>query len=285
MGQKLYFIPSKWHALVFPVIASTLISACNLDPRGPVDHSIDVPGQAPKARIAKKQIIDVDPEYIRDCRNGVVHLQVFTRGQLSKADIFLPKSAISVFRRRGKSFTYPLSVSLKPQCLKEPDNQSCEEARHVIGLGASISTGNMNILNSMLNSWDLSPAESDVDGLNRFEFDDQKTKAKLDQGKMHPDVYKHLTSGRIGQTNQGYTDFQPEQDVSHRISFLAMCKDVIRDGGRTTTCSYFLASPYNISSGGGMLRDEIGSWEKRTKEAKEIIHMVSKDGSFAQECR
>ena len=286
MGKSSSLTFRKWRSLLFLLLVSSLISGCDIDPRRSVDQSIDIPGQPPKAKIAKQQIIDVDPQYIRECENGVVHIQVFTRGQLNKANIYLPKSVISVFRRRGKNFTYPLSVSLKPLCLKEPDSQTCKETQHVIGLGASIKTGNMNILNNvMLKSDYLSPVKSNVDGLYRFVFDEQKVKAKLDQGKMHPDIYRYKINERIGQINEGYTDFQPEQVVSHRISFLATCKDVIRDTERINTCSYRLVSPHNISSRGRILKDEMHSWEERVKEAKETIRLVSEDGSFAHECQ
>lgn len=226
------------------------------------------------------RLIDVSPEHVEACRNGVVRVTLYTRGQLNQADVYLPSHAIHVLADAG-GWGYPLSMTIKPDCLELEETDFCRESEALLGLSGGIATFAVNLEKTMTESlFSMAPVESDFEGLRAYRFSPEYVEERLKSGLIVQEYANSLFRTQSG--SEAFVNFPKDVDPTVSPTMHVLCKYPKSKPKRP--CVWRIATPWDLVAGHATPREALVDWRQFFDRAASQIRSVSKHGVFSNEC-
>ncbi|WP_298916498.1 hypothetical protein [uncultured Algimonas sp.] len=268
--------------LRFLAIAATVsgLTVCSPASDLPYRADTEVPGREGEAKTGPRQI-EVAPEFLEACENGVVKATVYTRGQLNSAQVFLPRHAIHIFRHGGKFYDYPMSMTIKPDCLSFEETETCRQSERLLGFSAGLQETNVISEPDLTIDYYMHEVQISITGLREFSYSDATLNQQAYKRKMHPEVveFRRKKHGH----NEAFANFASDVDVSEKATLQILCRyDSVMPDHRP--CRWRLANPGKTLSSRRTLRDEVSNWRPWFQETAATLKAISDRGEFHNEC-
>lgn len=247
-------------------------------PHSPSSRPVEIPGREgiPKKG---KSIIDVDAEDLEACKNGVVRATISSRGQRGKTSLYLPEHAIHRFVAAGGR-GYPLSITIKPDCLSLKLTDVCRESEELFGFSVGFKDTPVRMKALSLRSFSMSPVESDFDGLWAFKFDKSKLKKRLDKGEIAQIYYDSLI--RNESLDQAFVNFPPDVNSETTPTMYVHCR--YRQRYNERPCTWRVGGPWELITMQSTSREALADWRPFFNRSVQLMRSVSDQGEFYNEC-
>ena len=223
--------------------------------------------------------IDVEAEDLKTCRNGVVQATISSRGQRGKTNLYIPRHAIHRFVAAG-SRGYPLSITIKPDCLTLEMTETCRESNELFGFSVGYKDTPVRMEASLGRSLSLFPVDSDFNGLRAYKFSEEKLKERLRKGEIAQVYYDLLV--RTESRDQAFVNFPIDVDPETTPTMYVHCR--YRRVQNDRPCTWRVGGPWKLMAMQSTSREALADWRPFFNRSVELMKAVSAEGVFYNAC-
>lgn len=243
------------------------------------DRRVEIPGREALPKRGASTI-DVEAEDLKACRNGVVQTTISTRGQLNQTKIYIPRHAIHRFVAAG-SRGYPLSITIKPDCLTLEMTETCRISDKLFGFSAGLKDTPVRREARLSGSqYEMIQIDSDIDGLRAYKFSEEKVRERLNKGEVAQGYYDSMV--RNISRDQAFVNFSSSVNSETTPTMYVYCR--YRTIQNDRPCTWSVGGPWKLIALQSTSREALADWRPFFNRSVALMKAVSVEGEFYDEC-
>lgn len=240
--------------------------------------------------LAGRESAGIENDIVEFCNNGIVKVNIFSRGKRTARSVYLPRNAVLNLRDRDSLNSYPLDITIAEDCLfsQEPN---CSETSKGLGISVSLEDSASRVLKTHQDSFnmvidhrmdnDLMVFVKDPEWIKEQE-EDRKLRDSLRSSKKGIRVYESW-EGKVG--DKVYTNFlEPNSDDANQIQIVISYASNKLFAAHRKRCSWSFYSTIGLKTSRASHCDDLGKWKLYNDDFEKVVNKIGSKGEFVNEC-